>query len=196
MKLLEKRRNKQEIQKRIAYKKTLRKMKAFVTKLDAQKEGYIRMATEAKTNASENQLKMAINGLKMALSYQQKAKEMLLNFEITMQLRDLSLISSEFLSGMATLSKEMSKIISRQDYSKVGKSFEKAMLKVENQNLENEAFLEQTGNSFEAITPDPEKISDDEIENLINNKAADQMKAKESELNNKLNQIEKLLNEL
>lgn len=196
MNFIERRRHKQEIKKKITYKKTIRKMRDFVSKLDSQKENYIKMATEAKKSNSDHQLKMAINGLKIALSYQQKAKEMLLNFEITMQLRDLSLISSEFLSGMATVSKEMSKIISRQDYTRVGNSFEKAMEKVENQNLENEAFLEKTGTSFESLAPEPDKISNDEIDDLINNRASDDIENKENELNKKLVQIEKILNDL
>lgn len=178
------------------YNKTLSNMRKYVHNLEGQKGRYIAHAKEAHLGGSKEQYSLAINGLKMALAYQKKAKEMLLNFELTMQLRDLSSVTGEFLTGMVTLSKDMSKIIDKQDYAKVQESFETAMGKVEEQNVQIENFLDTTGVSFEQISADPSNVSDKEISELIDFEAKEEVKSKDAEIDSKIDEIEKLLNDM
>ncbi len=191
-------RKQKEIEKKIAYNKTMSEMKRFINKLEKQKDYYIKLAIEAKKNGSEAQFSLAVSGLKMALAYQRKAQEMLLNFEITMQMRELTQITTEFLIGMTNLSKDMSKIISKQDYDKVTKEFEKAMGHVEEQNIKNETFMDETETEFKKIseTTDPDMISDDEIFELINFEAGVDISQKDDEIDVKLDQIDDLLKDL
>jgi hypothetical protein len=191
-----KRARKKELQKKVLFNKTLSNMRKYVNNLDGQKEYYIKLAKEAHLNGSKEQYSLAINGLKMALAYQKKAKEMLLNFELTMQLRDLSSVTGEFLNGMVTLSKDMSKIISKQDYAKVQESFETAMGKVEEQNVQIENFLDNTEMSFSQISADPSNVSDKEISELIDFEAKEEVKEKDSEIDSKIEEIERLLNDM
>lgn len=194
--MFEKWKQQKEVKKRILYKKTLNNMRKYVSQLEKQKTNYIRMATEAKINGSEEQMKLSINGLKMALAYQKKAKEMLLNFELSMQLRDLSQVTGEFLKGMVTLSNDMSKIISKQDYAKVTQSFEKAMGQVEKQNYAMENFMNETESSFDNIAADPDNVSDKEIAALLDDKSKETVENKGNEIDLKIKEIEKLLNDL
>ena len=196
MPMQSKRQRKKELQKKMLYNKTLSNMRKYVNNLEGQKERYIKHAKEAYLNGSKEQYQLAINGLKMALAYQKKAKEMLLNFELTMQLRDLSSVTGEFLNGMVTLSKDMSKIIDKQDYAKVQESFETAMGKVEEQNVQIENFLDTTGVSFEQISADPSNVSDKEISELIDFEAKEEVKGKDAEIDSKIDEIEKLLNDM
>lgn len=191
-----KRQRKKELHKKMLYNKTLSNMRKYVNNLEGQKGRYIAHAKEAHLNGSKEQYSLAINGLKMALAYQKKAKEMLLNFELTMQLRDLSSVTGEFLTGMVTLSKDMSKIIDKQDYAKVQESFETAMGKVEEQNVQIENFLDTTGVSFEQISADPSNVSDKEISELIDFEAKEEVKSKDAEIDSKIDEIEKLLNDM
>ena len=191
-----KRTRKKEMQKKVVFNKTLSNMRKYVNNLENQKEYYIKLAKEAHLNGSKEQYALSINGLKMALAYQKKAKEMLLNFELTMQLRDLSQVTGEFLGGMVTLSKDMSRIISKQDYAKVSESFEKAMGKVEEQNIQMESFLDTTEVSFENIAADPSNVSDKEITELIDFEASEEVKEKDNEIDSKIDEIEKILSEL
>jgi hypothetical protein len=191
-----KRQRKKELQKKVLFNKTLSNMRKYVNNLEGQKDYYVKLAKEAHLNGSKEQYSLAINGLKMALAYQKKAKEMLLNFELTMQLRDLSQVTGEFLGGMVTLSKDMSKIISKQDYAKVQESFEHAMGKVEEQNVQMESFLDSTEMSFESISADPSNVSDKEIKELIDFEAKEEVKGKDGEIDSKIEEIEKLLNDL
>ena len=76
-----KRQRKKELQKKMLYNKTLSNMRKYVNNLEGQKERYITHAKEAYLNGSKEQYQLAINGLKMALAYQKKAKEMLLTLK-------------------------------------------------------------------------------------------------------------------
>ena len=191
-----KRQRQKEMKKKMLFNKTLSNMRKYVNNLEGQKEYYIKLAKEAHLNGSKEQYGLAINGLKMALAYQKKAKEMLLNFELTMQLRDLSQVTGEFLKGMVGLSKDMSKIISKQDYAKVSSSFETAMGKVEEQNMQMENFLDTTEVGFENIAADPSNVSDEEINKLIDFEAKEDIKSKDNEIDSKIEEIEKLLSDL
>jgi hypothetical protein len=194
--MFEKNKRKKELQKKVLFNKTLSNMRKYVNNLENQKEYYIKLAKEAHLNGSKEQYSLSINGLKMALAYQKKAKEMLLNFELTMQLRDLSQVTGEFLNGMVSLSKDMSKIISKQDYAKVQESFETAMGKVEEQNVQIENFLDSTEVGFENISADPANVSDEEINALVDFEAKEEVKEKDNEIDSKIEEIEKLLSEL
>ncbi len=194
--MFEKQKRQKELKKKILFNKTLSNMRKYVNNLENQKNHYVTMAKEAHLNGSMEQYNLAINGLKMALAYQKKAKEMLLNFELTMQLRDLSQVTGEFLTGMVKLSADMSKIIDKQDYAKVSESFEKAMGKVEEQNMQIENFLDSTEVSFENIAADPSNVSDEEIKGLIDFEAKEEVKSKDNEIDSKIEEIEKILSEL
>lgn len=194
--MFDKRKRQKEIRKKILFNKTLSNMRKYVSSLENQKLHYIEMAKEAHLNGSKEQYNLAVNGLKMAVAYQKKAKEMLLNFELTMQLRDLSQVTGDFLGGMVKLSSDMSKIISKQDYAKVAESFEKAMGKVEEQNIQMEHFMDTTEIGFENIAADPSNVSDEEINKLIDFEAKEDIKSKDSEIDSKIEEIEKLLSDL
>ena len=100
------------------------------------------------------------------------------------------------LTGMVTLSKDMSKIIDKQDYAKVQESFETAMGKVEEQNIQMESFLDSTEVNFSNIAADPSNVSDDEINKLIDFEAKEDIKGKDQEIDTKIEEIEKLLSDL
>lgn len=194
--MFEKKKRQKELKKKILFNKTLSNMRKYVNNLENQKQHYITMAKEAHLNGSNEQYVLAVSGLKMSVAYQKKAKEMLLNFELTMQLRDLSHVTGEFLSGMVKLSGDMSKIISKQDYAKVSESFEKAMGKVEEQNIQMESFLDSTEVGFQNIAADPSNVSDEEINKLIDFEAKEDIKSKDNEIDTKIEEIEKLLSDL
>ncbi len=191
--MFEKKKRQKELRKKILFNKTLSNMRKYVNNLENQKNHYIDMAKQAHLNGSNEQYSLAVSGLKMAVAYQRKAKEMLLNFELTMQLRDLSQVTGEFLTGMVKLSGDMSKIISKQDYAKVSESFENAMGKVEEQNMQMENFLDTTEVNFTNIAADPSNVSDEEINSLIDFEAKEEVKGKDKEIDTKIEEIEKLL---
>jgi len=156
-----------EIEKRMLARKTVSQMNRHIAKLDEQKKVYIDAAKRAVRQGLKAQYDLAVSGLKMTISQQKKAHEMLLNFEITSQMRDMSQMTTEFLRGMGSLSKEMFKLTNEKEFAKVQKEFERAMASSEQQTLHMEMFLDQNKSTFASASGNPENVSDAELEKLI-----------------------------
>lgn len=155
------------IEKRMHVRKTLNTMKKHIAQLEEQKIVYIEAAKTARKKDLPMQYNLAISGLKMTISQQKKAYEMLLNFEITSQMKDMSLMTSEFLKGMGVLSKEMARLTNNKEFEKVQKMFEIAMSGVEMQTEKMDMFLDMNQTTFANHSADGNRISDDEISKLI-----------------------------
>ena len=131
-----------EFEKKMVVKKTINSMNKQISTLEEQKNIFVEKAKEAKKKGLEAQYNLALSGYRMTYAQQKKAQEMLLNFEITSQMKDMTMMTSEFLKGMSLLSREMSKLADSKQFSKVQKEFEIAMNSVEEQSSQMEVFLE------------------------------------------------------
>lgn len=161
-----------EIEKKMLVRKTLNSMNKHIRELEEQKKVYLNAAKLAKQKDLPMQYNLAISGLKMTISQQKKAYEMLLNFEITSQMKDMSLMTSEFLKGMGVLSREMAKLTNNKEFEKVQQQFEIAMQGVELQTEKMDMFLDANQEIFASHATDGNRISDKEIESLIEEDAS------------------------
>ncbi len=159
-----------EIKKKMLIRKTINAMNKQIQQLEEQKEKYIRMGKEAKQKGLTAQYNLALAGLKMTLAQQKRVYEMKLNFEITSQMKDVSLMTAEFLKGMGSLSKDMVKLTKERDFIKVEKSFNEAMENVAARTEQMEMFLDETQSTFDTATPMSGEDSK-EIESLISSEA-------------------------
>lgn len=100
-------RQEKEIEKKMLVKRTINTMNKQINALEEQKKVFVEKAKTAKKNGLEAQYNLALTGYKMTLLQQKRAQEMLLNFEITSQMKDMTMMTKEFLGGMSVLSKEM-----------------------------------------------------------------------------------------
>ncbi|MDE6583212.1 MAG: hypothetical protein K2K31_00990, partial [Clostridia bacterium] len=98
-----------EIEKKMLVKRTINAMNKQINKLEAQKQVFIDSAKRAKQRDLDAQYNLALSGYKMTVQQQKRSQEMLLNFEITAQMKDVNMMTAEFLHGMSDLSKEMTK---------------------------------------------------------------------------------------
>ena len=88
-----------DIEKRLLIKKTIANMNKYINQLEEQKKKYIESAKKAKQIGSETQYNLSVSGLKTAVAQQKRAQEMLLNFELTSQMKDLTAMTGSFLDG-------------------------------------------------------------------------------------------------
>lgn len=160
------------IEKKMLVRKTLNTMNKHIKELEEQKGTYIQAAKTAKQKNLPMQYNLAISGLKMTIAQEKKAYEMLLNFEITSQMKDMSLMTSEFLKGMGVLSKEMARLTNNKEFEKVQQQFEIAMEGVEMQTEKMDMFLEMNQSTFASHANDGNRISDEEIGSLIDEQAS------------------------
>ena len=142
-------------------------MNKQIDTLEAQKKVFIEKAKYAKKNGLESQYNLALTGYKMTLAQQKRAQEMLLNFEITAQMKDMTMMTSEFLGGMGVLSKQMAKLANNKDFVKVQKQFEVAMANVETQTQQIEVFMETSKDSFANASGVKATTDDTSVEDFI-----------------------------
>lgn len=154
-----------EFDKKMAIKKTINEMNKQIEKLEKSEQYFLDVAKKAKEQNLPSQLTLAINALKSTIAQKKKVQEMLLNFQIMTQTKDMLLTTSEFLKGMGSLSKDMAKLCNDKEFAKVSVQFEQAMMATEAQTERVETFLENSKDSFQNLTKieDGGKVKDEDI---------------------------------
>ena len=180
-----------ELEKRMAFKKTVNELNKQINKLTDAERTYLNIARKAKENNLSNQYSLAISGLRSTVAQKKRVQEMLLNFEIMNQSKDVALMTTEFLKGMGSLSKDMMKLCDEKQYNQVLKQFNMAMLSSEKQEQQMQLFMENSKDSFENIA-DIQCKSDNtsEIEELIGDSLLDDNSLSLDELEKKLCKME------
>lgn len=129
-------------------RKALNHIKQYIAKLEAAKQRYIQEAKRAKQQGIDSQYKLARSGLAMAVRQQQVAEQLLLNVELSQQTKDASEITSEFVKGMDTLSKQINALNGRIDVTKAQKNMRTAMAQNEMMQDNLEGFMDESEMMF------------------------------------------------
>ncbi len=162
---------KKQIKKKMLIKQTINAMNKQIQKLEEQKKVYVESGKQAKQKGLTAQYNLALSGLRMTIAQQRRVYEMKLNFEITSQMKDMSIMTAEFLKGMGVLSKDMMKLTKEKAFLKVQKQFTQAMAGVEVQTEQMEQFMDDTESTFSTNYSGNES-ENEELDNLIGNEAA------------------------
>jgi hypothetical protein len=195
-KFIERARKRKEAKKKMMFKKIMNNMRRFVKQSERDQEKFIQRAAEAKIKGSSAQLKLAIDGLKMAVARKKKVEEMLLTFEIVLTIKESAELNKGFVDSMYTMSKDMIKIVDSENFEKVATKFEQAMDSIDYQNERTDELLDTTSTSFDNLNEDGSTISDEEIEAIINGEAGDKVGSQNAEIDKKIAEIEELLKDL
>ena len=163
-----------ELEEKLIIKKTMNSMNKQIANLEEQKQTFVEKAKKARDCGLDAQYQLALSGYKMTVAQQKKAQEMLLNFEITSQMKDMSAMTGEFLKGLSILSKEMVKLTDNKEFLKVQQEFEKAMDGVNNQAEEMDVFLDMSQDSFKNSATTKNSISDEEFAKMIDEQNSQQ----------------------
>ena len=181
-----------DMEKRALVRKTIRSIEKYVAQLQDQKNQAIRSAQEARQQGSKQMYNLALSAIKTAMAQEKKAREMLLNFQLASQMRDLSAMTAGFLDGMSVLSKEMKEITGDMNFAKVQKQFAQAMQGVEETTDNIDAMLDNTDMAFGAISSAMGDIPDSELEALIGG-MEDNANTSDTDIDTKVAEIEKQL---
>lgn len=183
------------IEQRMLIKRTASRMSKYIADLEPKKKAFIQKAKEARQKGASNQERLAKNALKQVIAQQRMAEQMLLNFEITAQLKDLTELSGEFMRGMTSVSKEMSKLTSQIDFGAATKEFSKAMAKSQVQSEKMSVFLDRLGETFDVAVADSDSIPDSEVDALIDGEAAGEETLLDREIEAKLREVQQVMKE-
>lgn len=143
------------------------KINQTVAKLERMKDEYMRSAVSAKARGETASYNIAKNGLNITLTQIKRAREMLLNIEITSELQRMGETNADFLSGMSVIAKSISKINRKSDFVKLQKEIEKALSGMEEAQAGLDGFMRNTDAAFAAISASPGALTDAEIDKLI-----------------------------
>lgn len=180
------------VEQRLAVTRTISKMQQFVAELEPKRELFIQKAKEARLKGAVGQERAAKAALKQVMSQQRLCEQMLLNFEIMANLRDLTEMSGEFMKGMSQMSKQMSKMTQSMNFRDSEKEFNKAMIKSQIQTDKMNEFLEKMSATMDAGFEDAGGVSDSEIDSIIGFEAAAQEDGLDREIEEKLNRLTKI----
>lgn len=163
-----------EIQKKMLVKRTINSMNKQIARLEDQKKVFVQAAKTAKEKNLEPQFNLALSGYRMTVQQQRRAQEMLLNFEITAQMRDVTMMTTEFLRSMSSISKEMTKLADAKEFEKIQTQFEEAINAVETQTEQMDTFMEISQESFAQAgrSKDGNEMSDEDFEKYIMEQAS------------------------
>jgi len=195
--MLFKSKQQKELEKKMLMNRTKNNMSKQIQTLEQQKEKYKEAAIKAKQLNSQSQLNLALSGYKMAAAQQRRIQEMLLNFELTSQMKDMSQSTVDFLEGMSMFSKDIARLTKNSDFLKVQAQFELAMQGVEETTEKLDMFLETSDGSFGSFADKTAGEGNKELLDIIDREAAEKETEKDTgidaEIQRELANIEKSL---
>ena len=149
-------------------RRTIAQIEQTVAKLERMKSEYMQKAVQAKARGESASYSLAKSGLNATLSQIKRAKEMLLNIEITAELQKMGETNADFLTGMSVISKRISKINKQSDFVKLQKEIQKALTGMEEAQAGLDIFLQNSDAAFAAISSSPAALTDEQIDRLNN----------------------------
>lgn len=180
---------KKEMQRRLLIKQTSKNIERYIAGLDKQYRQYTEIAKVAKMKGIEQQFKLAVSAIRAVMGQKQKAEEMLLNIQITSQMRDLTKMTKNFLTSMNTMSKDMIKTTKGMDFENITRNFQKALTNVEMATEKLDIMLDNSNDSYEEMANSATTISDESIKKMIDLEIAHQNSQLQAELDEKVNDL-------
>lgn len=154
-------------------RRTISKIEQTIAKLERTKNEYMQKAVTAKSRGDTALYSLAKSGLNATLSQIKRAKEMLLNIQITAELQKMGETNSDFLSGMSVLAKRIGKLNKQSNFVKLQKEIDKALTGMQEAQAGLDGFLQNSDAAFAAISSSPSSLSDDQIDRLINGQVSE-----------------------
>lgn len=180
-----------ELEQKLVIKKTLNNLNKQIQNLEEKKKIAITKAKEAKQKGLESEYNLALSMYRMSVTQQKRAQEMLLNFELTTQMKDMASLTSEFLKSLSVLSKEMVKLTNNKDFLKVQQQFEKAITGVEMQAEQIDVMMDTSEERFVSTTNDQDSITDEEFAKIIDEEVVQEESKKDMNIDEELANLRK-----
>ena len=157
-------------QKRIHYKmemrKTVRELERWDRSLEKKKDELVKLGREANRQGIRDQYAVAFNGLKMVMNQQLRARKMALQMKMVESLRDLSVVSSDFMGMMGKVGNEVNKITAGTNFLKNQAAFETGMFSIEQMMDQMDGLMDDMDMNMETQAGN-ETMSDDAIAKLF-----------------------------
>lgn len=162
--------------------RTISKIEQTIAKLERMKDEYMQKAVDARSRGETASYNLAKSGINATLTQEKRAKEMLLNIRITAELQKMGDTNADFLKGMSTIAKRISKINRQSDFVKLQKEINKALSGMEEAQAGLDGFLQNSDAAFAAIATAPGALSDEKLDEYISGKVSEKELMFDSEI--------------
>lgn len=157
---------KKRIKEQMLINQAIASVKKQITDLEASRKKYIAAAVSARENGIASQYNLAKNAIRIVTSQRLVVEQMLLNLQISAQIKDVSEMTKSFADGMKLLSGAITDTTGSLNFEKVSAQMTKAMISTQMKQAEADAFLDGTQASFASFS-DNSGACEDDIDKLI-----------------------------
>ena len=152
---------KKRIQEQILVNQAITAIKKQLSDLEASRKKYVAAAVKARENGIASQYNLAKNAIRIVTQQKLVVEQMLLNLQLSAQIKDVSEMTKSFADGMKILSGSIVETTGGLDFEKVTKQMNKAMVSTQIKQAETEAFLDATEAGFSAFASGHGAAEDD-----------------------------------
>ena len=179
---------KKRIKEQMLTNRAVASVKKQLADLENSRKVYIDAAAAARREGIASQYNLAKNAIRIVTAQKTVVEQMLLNLQISAQIKDVSEMTKSFADGMKLLSGSIVETTDSLNFDKVTKQMNKAMLSTQMKQAESDTFLDATADGFSAFAAIG-SATDDEIDKLI----ADRMGGAETGVDDEIAALEKKL---
>lgn len=158
---------KKRIKEQMLVNEAIASIKRQLSSLESSRNKYIAAAAKARANGISSQYALAKNAIRIVTAQKTVVEQMLLNLQISAQIKDVSEMTKIFADGMKMLSGSIVDTTDGLKFEKVSKQMAKATLSTQMKQAEADAFLDATQAGFEGFAGSVGGVTGDEIDRMI-----------------------------
>lgn len=177
---------KKDLERKKEEQRTLNSLENMVREFGRRKETYTRQAKEALKKGDQNGYTMAVALLKNVMFQQAQAQDMLTNFTIARDLREMGSLNVQFTKAMDRAMKEVSRSGREADFGKTKKIFQKGMFDRNSASQQLKDLLESNGMAFTQSVQSLSDIRDEDIRAALEG----ELKRESGDLDRQLRELE------
>lgn len=183
---------KKMMKERMLITSAMSNIKRQIANLDKFREKYIQHAKTAREQGIASQYNLAKSAIAMATSQKNLLSQMLLNIELSSQIKDVSAMTKTFADGMQVLSGSITETATGLNFEKTTALVNQAVMGVEQKNMELDSMLSMNASSFDSIASNSD-IKSDEIDALIDSEIGVSSSLSNDDISAEIAELEKKL---
>ena len=158
---------KKRIKEQMLVNQAIASIKKQLNDLENSRKKYIAAAVTARECGIASQYNLAKNAIRIVTAQKTVVEQMLLNLQISAQIKDVSEMTKSFADGMKLLSGSITETAGGLNFEKVSKQMNKAMISTQMKQAESDEFLQATEAGFAAFAQRADGVCEDEIDRMI-----------------------------
>ena len=158
---------KKRIKEQMLVNQVIASIKKQLNDLENSRKKYIAAAVTARECGIASQYNLAKNAIRIVTAQKTVVEQMLLNLQISAQIKDVSEMTKSFADGMKLLSGSITETAGGLNFEKVSKQMNKAMISTQMKQAESDEFLQATEAGFAAFAQSADGVCEDEIDRMI-----------------------------